>query len=62
MILVTLLFALFIGDLPFSPDDFSLLASTVRTAFYLAALLCLLGLVFSLSRGETARHGDLNSD
>jgi MFS family permease len=61
MVLVTLLFALFVGDLPFSPDNFSLLASTIRTAFYLAALLCLPGLVFSLSRGETARHGELKS-
>ena len=62
MVLVTLLFALFVGDLPFSPDNFSLLASTIRIAFYLAALLCLPGLVFSLSRGKTARHGELKSD
>ena len=52
MVLVTLVFALVIGQVEIQPDNYTDLQKAIRICFSLAALLCLPGMVFSFSRGN----------
>lgn len=52
MILVTLVFALFVGAAEIQPSNFQALAEAIRMIFSIAACLCLPGLYFSVARGN----------
>lgn len=55
MVLVTLIFALIIGQVEIRPAIYPDLLRAIRICFTLAALLCLPGLIFSLARGRMRR-------
>ena len=55
MVLVTLVFALVIGQVEIQPENFADLQKAIQVCFSLAALLCLPGMVFSFSRGTVHR-------
>ena len=52
MILVTLVFALFVGAVEIQPANFDALEKAIRMTFSIAACLCLPGLYFSVARGK----------
>ena len=52
MILVTLIFALYIGQVQIQPSNYGDLQLAIHVCFTIAAFLCIPGLVFSLSRGR----------
>ena len=52
MVLVTLIFALVIGQVEIQPENYTDLQFAIRLCFAIAAGLCLPGIVFSLSRGR----------
>ena len=52
MILVTLMFALFIGTVEIEASNFDLLEKAIRMTFTIAAMLCVPGLYFSMARGK----------
>ena len=52
MILVTLVFALFIGQVKIQPANYADLQQAIHICFTIAAFLCLPGFLFSLSRGR----------
>ena len=52
MMLVTLVFALFIGSVQIQPENYDALENAIRTIFTIAACLCVPGLYFSVSRGK----------
>lgn len=52
MMLVALVFALFIGQVEIVPENFDSLEQSIRLCFFIAALLCLPGLYFSMARGK----------
>ena len=56
MALVTLVFALIIGQVEIRPPVYPSLLQAIQIAFTLAAFLCVPGIVFSLARGRM--HGD----
>jgi len=55
MMLVTLVFALLIGQVQIQPENYASLQQAIRLCFMIAAGLCIPGLVFSLVRGRM--HG-----
>lgn len=52
MVLVTLVVALQFGDAPIEPSSFPVLEQAISFCFFLAAGLCLPGIVLSLARGR----------
>ncbi len=52
MALITLVFALVIGSVEITPDNYDALAKAIRLIFSIAASLCLPGLYFSVARGK----------
>lgn len=52
MVLVTLIFALTLGPVEISPENYDELAKAIRMTFTIAAILCLPGLYFSAARGK----------
>jgi hypothetical protein len=50
--IVTLIFALFIGRTQITPDYFPALINSVRVAFIVFSCLCIIGIFFSLYRGN----------
>ena len=52
MILVTLVFALVIGSVQITPENYPALEYAIRKTFMIAAILCLPGLYFSMARGK----------
>ena len=52
MILVTLVFALFVGAVEIQPSNYEALGNAIRMTFSIAACLCLPGLYFSVARGR----------
>jgi MFS family permease len=50
--IATLLFALFLGPVEITPDLYPLFASSVRVAFVVFAVLCVMGVFASLARGD----------
>lgn len=52
MVLVTLIFALIIGQVEIQPDNYADLRHAIHLCFVLAAGLCLPGFIFSLARGH----------
>lgn len=52
MVLVTLVFALVIGQVEISPDNYSDLQKAITLCFSLSAILCLPGMVMSYARGN----------
>jgi len=52
MVLVTLIFALVIGQVEIQPDNYADLQHAIRICFTIAAGLCLPGIAFSLARGR----------
>jgi len=57
MILVTLVFALIIGQVEIQPANYHSLQQAIHICFTIAALLCLPGLLFSLVRGSVHKQG-----
>ena len=56
MVLVTLVFALVIGQVEIQPGNYTNLQTAVHLCFIIAASLCLPGMVFSMARGRM--HGN----
>ena len=52
MVLVTLIFALVIGQVEINPDNFPDLQRAITMCFSLTAILCIPGILFSLARGN----------
>ena len=52
MVLVTLVFALVIGQVEIQPQNYAELLYAIHLCFVIAAILCLPGMVFSLARGR----------
>ena len=52
MILVTLIFALIIGSVEINQDNYINLQEAIHIVFIIAALLCIPGLYFSMTRGK----------
>lgn len=52
MILVTLIFALYIGQVQIQPANYGDLQLAIHVCFIIAACLCVPGFIFSLSRGR----------
>ena len=52
MVLVTLVFALVIGQVEIRPDNFPDLQRAITMCFSLTAILCIPGILFSLARGN----------
>jgi EmrB/QacA subfamily drug resistance transporter len=50
-----LLFALFIGRVPITPENYPLFLKSMKTAFTISAVLCFAGIFASIARGKT--HG-----
>src|SRR3990170_4592545 len=57
MVLVTLVFALIIGQVEIQPANYHSLQQAIHICFTIAALLCLPGLLFSLVRGSVHKQG-----
>ncbi len=55
MIMVTLIMTLMIGPVEIAPENYAQLQNVIRITFVLAALICLPGIYFSLSRGKMHR-------
>ncbi len=52
MVLVTLVFSLLLADIELSVENTGQLGRAISTAFFIASVLCLGGVVFSLARGR----------
>ena len=52
MVLVTLVFALVIGQVEIQPQNYADLQKAIQFCFSIAATLCILGIFFSLARGR----------
>ncbi|MGH8120435.1 MAG: MFS transporter [Gammaproteobacteria bacterium] len=52
MVLVTLVFALVIGQVEIQPENYTDLHAAIRLCFLIAASICLPGILFSLARGR----------
>ena len=52
MVLVTLVFALIIGQVEIQPQNYADLQKAIQLCFSIAASLCMLGIIFSLARGR----------
>ncbi len=52
IVLVTIIFAITIGSVQITQENYPALEQAIRTVFTIAALLCLPGLYFSMSRGK----------
>ena len=52
MVLVTLMFALMIGSVEITPENYPTLEKAIRMTFTIAAILCVPGLYFSMARGR----------
>jgi len=57
MAVAMVVFAIFIGREPISPANYNEFLKSVRVSFFIFSLLCTLGVLFSLLRGEL-RSGD----
>ena len=53
MIIVTLVLALMLGPIQIGPAHFPLLEHSIQISFMIAAMICLPGLFFSITRGKT---------
>jgi MFS family permease len=51
-----LLFALYIGPVQITPENYPMFLTCVKTAFAISAVLCFAGIFASIARGKT--HGD----
>jgi len=56
MAIAMVVFAIFIGREPISPANYSEFLQSVRVSFLIFTLLCALGILFSLMRGELRRE------
>ena len=56
MAIAMVVFAIFIGREPISPANYSEFLQSVRVSFLIFALLCALGILFSLMRGELRKE------
>ena len=52
MVLVTLIFALIIGQVEIQPENYADLRTAIHLCFLIAGLICLPGILFSLARGR----------
>ncbi len=52
MVLVTLMFALIIGQVEIKPENYPALQKSIHYCFTIAAILCVPGILFSLARGR----------
>lgn len=52
---ITLVTALVMGRVPIAPEHYDLLARAIGASFVVAAVLCIAGIVLSLSRGQVKR-------
>jgi len=50
-----LLFALYIGPVQISPENYPVFLTCVKTAFIVSAILCFGGIFASIARGRTHR-------
>jgi MFS family permease len=55
MAIAMVVFAIFIGREPIAPINYSQFLKSVRVSFLIFSLLCTLGILFSMSRGEIRR-------
>ena len=53
--IATLVFSLFIGRVPIAPHNYPLLLKSLKTAFTIFGVLCVLGIFASLARGKIPR-------
>ena len=56
MAIAMVVFAIFIGREPITPANYSEFLKSVRISFSIFSLLCILGILFSLMRGELRNH------
>lgn len=57
MAITMVLFAIFIGREPISPANYDQFLKSVRLSFLIFSLLCSIGILFSMLRGEVRRDG-----
>ena len=50
--IVTLIFALMLGPVQFTPERHGQLLTSINTSFIVTSLLCFIGVYFSLKRGN----------
>ena len=55
MVLVTLIFALIIGNVDINQENYGALESAIRIIFAISAILCIPGLYLSMARGNFIR-------
>ena len=55
MVLVTLIFALIIGNVDINHENYGALESAIRIIFAISAILCIPGLYLSMARGNFIR-------
>lgn len=53
--LAMLIFAIYIGKVQITPEYYSLLLTSIKTAFVIFAILCFVGIFVSLARGKVQR-------
>jgi len=59
MAVAMVVFAIFIGREPISPANYDQFLISVQISFLIFALLCLVGIFFSLLRGELRKEKEL---
>ena len=57
MAIAMVVFAVFIGREPISPSNYSEFLTSVKVSFLIFSILCMIGIVFSLMRGELRKEG-----
>ena len=57
MAIAMVVFAVFIGREPISPSNYSEFLKSVKISFLIFSILCMIGIVFSLMRGELRKEG-----
>ena len=58
MAIAMVIFAIFIGREPITPTNYSEFLKSVRLSFLIFSLLCAIGILFSLMRGELRKKGE----
>jgi len=60
MAIAMVVFAVFIGREPISPANYGEFLKSVRVSFLIFSLLCALGILFSLLRGELRNEAGID--
>jgi len=58
MAITMVVFAVYIGREPISPANYDQFLKSVRTAFLIFSLLCTIGILFSMFRGDVRSNID----